>query len=191
MGDVGEEAFPHQAHLFHEPVVPAAHLAGVEEPGDDQQQQSHQDEPHDETVAFLQSLLVALVGQFLGLVFHVELAHRLLQVVLIDRVFQQRVASQMKGRLPGVAVLQSLVESYLRPALVVLVLELRESLGSLGEVVGRLSVDTLVAEQLPHLVLAHGERGVVARFGKQGHGLPHVCLRVGVASHTLLGRCHL
>ena len=97
----------------------------------------------------------------------------------------------MKGRLPGVAVLQGLVESYLRPALVVLVLELRESLGSLGEVVGRLSVDTLVAEQLPHLVLAHGERGVVARFGKQGHGLPHVCLGVGVTAQTLLGRGHL
>lgn len=84
----------------------------------EQQQENCGDETEDEGT-ILHPCLFLLTDQFLGPEFHIELADRLLHVIMEDGILQLRITQQMLTRLGGIALLQRLVQPSLRATLIV------------------------------------------------------------------------
>ena len=84
----------------------------------EQQQENCGDETEDEGTILHPSLFL-LTDQFLGPEFHIELADRLLHVIMEDGVLQLRITQQMLTRLGGIALLQRFVQPSLRATLIV------------------------------------------------------------------------
>ncbi len=172
-------------------MVSASHPSGIYACRHDEQQHGSKGDGSEEYVPLFQPLLCLLVFELLRVILHVVLAYGLLHVMLVDGVLQCGIPHQMLSCLTGVALLQSFIQPHLRPALVILISTHSASLGSLSEKGGSFGVCTAAVEQLAHLVLADGERHVVAGFLKYGHGAPYALLSLGILLQCYQGRRHL